>query len=242
MFDPSAYGEAVAAFKQDAARRYPEEACGFLTADGYVPCRNIAVNPYTSFEIDPATFVRVNAKTPVIAVLHSHPDGDIAPSSADMAGQMGMALPWGVCAVTKGGADDVIFWGDQCPIAPLIGRQFVSGVWDCYTLVRDYFRLKGITFADIPRDYEWWKGEDGGPNLYDKHWASQGFREVDVSEVREGDCFMLRIRSTVTNHAGVYVGDGLVLHHLQARLSRRDPVNMWAPKIVRWVRHESMEG
>lgn len=242
MFDPKEHGEAIFKFREDAVARFPEEACGFITAGGYVPCKNVAVDPKATFEIDPATFIRVNHQTPVLAVVHSHPNGLPSPSSADMKGQASMAIPWGLCSVTEGGANEVIFWGDQCPIQPLIGRQFVSGVWDCYSLVRDYFRLRGVVFDEFPRDYEWWTEDDGGADLYGKYWQTQGFRQIDASEVRVGDCFLLKIRSPVPNHAGVYVGDGLVMHHLQARLSRRDPVNVWAPKIVLWARHSSMEG
>jgi len=33
---------------------------------------------------------------------------------------------------------------------------------------------------------------------------------------------VMQVRAPVPNHAGVYIGDGLMLHHLYNRLSSRD--------------------
>jgi cell wall-associated NlpC family hydrolase len=237
MFDPKNYGEAIFAFRKDAEKRYPEEACGFITATGYVACPNVADNPLVDFAISPLLFLRINATTPVLAIVHSHPKGMAAPTATDMRQQMATALPWGVCAVTEGGSTEPVWWGDAVPKAPLLGRPFVSGVWDCYSLCRDYYAEKGLTLPDYPRDYQWWKA---GGNLYDLNWEAEGFVDIPASEAREGDAFFLRIRSDVTNHAGIYLGGGIALHHLQERLSAREGLNRWAPRVNRWLRHKSM--
>lgn len=43
-----------------------------------------------------------------------------------------------------------------------------------------------------------------------------------VADIRVGDVIVMQVRAPVPNHAGVYIGDGLMLHHLYNRLSSRD--------------------
>ena len=50
-------------------------------------------------------------------------------------------MPWGIIPTDGERVGDPIMWGDQLPIAPLIGREFRHGTSDCYTLVRDAYRL-----------------------------------------------------------------------------------------------------
>jgi len=40
----------------------------------------------------------------------------------------------------------------------------------------------------------------------------------------------------VTNHAGIYIGNGLFLHHLPNRLSREEPVMRWKSLITHVLR------
>jgi len=79
----------------------PDEACGLLfDADGAIGAAsveaNVAANPLTHFEIDPAAlFAAIRAERGggqrVAGYWHSHPSGDAAPSKTDAA----MAAPDG---------------------------------------------------------------------------------------------------------------------------------------------------
>jgi len=140
----------------------------------------------------------------------------------------------------------------------LIGRPFINGIWDCYsTGIRDVFRYDGfglisefyktdsIILPDFPRDYEWWGGvgKDGkefGPtaDLYRDNFEAAGFRPIDISELRGGDVFLAQIGSTVTNHGGVYLGDGQIFHHLRRRVSRREPAPQWIRYVTEYLRYE----
>jgi len=76
---------------------------------------------------------------------------------------------------------------------------------------------------------DWWKR---GENLYLENFAQAGFFQVDADELKVGDCFLMQVASPVPNHAAVYLGDGLILHHLQGRLSSRDVYGGYWQKVT----------
>ena len=50
----------------------------------------------------------------------------------------------------------------------------------------------------------------------------------------------MQLESPVPNHAGIYLGDGVVLHHVQGRLSSRDVYGGYYQKVTAKVlKHES---
>lgn len=251
-----------AAIKAHAVAEYPKESCGVIAGGVYRPCENVAEEPTKDFRIAPNVFT--NNGTGVLqvqAVVHSHPNGMPAPSAADMRSQdRNPAVPWGIVAVNAAGeTSEVVFFGDCLPIPPLTKRPFLHAVADCYTAIRDAYRLGATGVADplmwpdgkpvldwpfqpttLPmgyRDAEWWtKGGD----LYEENFASAGFVEVNRNDVRVGDVLLFSIMpigwtgKNITNHGGVYVGHGLMLHHLWTdprrgvqRVSRREPVGPW---------------
>lgn len=104
----------------------------------------------------------------------------------------------------------------------LEGFEFVHGSRDCYTLVREFYRDNfGLELTDYARPDDWW---DEGLNLYMDNFAKEGFVQVDFNpyEMQPGDLFLSAILSSVPNHASVYLGDGLILHHLPGRLSTHE--------------------
>lgn len=92
---------------------------------------------------------------------------------------------------------------------------------DCYTLIKDWYeRERGVVLPDFERHDNWWN--DGHSNLYMDHFREAGFEPVgQYPELEVGDVILMQIRSKngVPNHAGVYVGDGMILHHMYGRLS-----------------------
>ena len=89
----------VELIQRAAAEAAPREACGLLfgesgTIDAADVAVNIAANPLTHFEIDPASlFAAIRAERAggprVAGYWHSHPSGDATPSATDAA----MAAP-----------------------------------------------------------------------------------------------------------------------------------------------------
>ncbi len=91
-----------------AAREHPREACGLLIGRGLrverlVPAANVADDPVTRFEVDPATLLRAHrearvAGEAVIGCYHSHPNGRRTPSAIDAQGIVADGEIWLIAA------------------------------------------------------------------------------------------------------------------------------------------------
>ncbi|WP_255364477.1 C40 family peptidase [Luteibacter sp. UNC138MFCol5.1] len=121
--------------------------------------------------------------------------------------------------------------------APLVGRTWAHGVLDCWALCRDWYaRERGVLLPDPPRADGWW--DDGASDLYgDDAMREAGFRRIDLRDITEGDLILMQIRSKnlVPNHAAIYLGDSLILHHLDGRLSSRDVYGGYWQEVTRSV-------
>lgn len=209
---------------------YPRESCGLLVIrkgrEVYVRCRNIGVGT-DLFVIHPEDYAAADEQGEIVAVVHSHPGMPPEPSQADRVACEASGLPWHIVSIPNEG------WAVTEPAgyrAPLVGRQWSHGVLDCYSLVRDWHQMeRDITLPDFPRFDDWWKR---GENLYLKNFAQVGFEVIDAADLQAGDCFLMQVASSVPNHAAVYLGDGLILHHLQGRLSSRDVYGGYWQKIT----------
>jgi proteasome lid subunit RPN8/RPN11 len=92
----------------EAAAAGGVEVCGLLLGHPgaittAVPARNVAADPGRSFEIDPATLLRVHrearaAGQTVIGHYHSHPNGSAGPSKRDAARAIDNGQIWLIIA------------------------------------------------------------------------------------------------------------------------------------------------
>jgi len=223
--------EVEEAAKAHALAEYPRESCGLVIGGKYVPMPNRSSDA-KAFEMDASAF---DDRTQ--AVVHSHPDGPPWPSAADMRGQIATRVPWGVLTVTSAGAGAVLWWGDGVPRPPLLGRDFrpgpsgSDGRGDCYALIRDWYaEHRGIELPEFPRDDEWW---EHGEDLYRENFAAAGFVQIAPEAMQPGDVVLAQVMASTTNHGGIVLPNGLVLHHLRNRLSRAEPLGPW----MRFVTH-----
>lgn len=223
--------ETIAAINAHAESEYPRECCGLVIVtkgrEKYIPCRNAAAG--TEHFILPAEdYAEAETQGEIIAVVHSHPDVSSAPSQADKVACEASGLAWHIVRVDQ--MDGVPVAGEMVMIepvgyvAPLVGRTFSHGVLDCYQLIVDWYKQeRNITLKQFPRADDWWN--DGSSDLYTEGFPQAGFAAIENGEQPEiGDVILMQIRSNngVPNHAGIYIGHGLMLHHLYGRLSSRD--------------------
>jgi len=220
-----------------AAREQPRECCGLaVVIKGrlrYWPARNLAGE--AEFVIHPEDQAAAEDAGDVVGICHSHIYLPPEPSEADRVMCERTGLPWLIVAWPTG-AWRILEPEGYTP--PLVGRPFVHGVLDCYSLVRDYYAGIGIDLPDYDREDEWWLN---GGDLYRAHFAEAGFVVIDPSELREHDALLMQIASPVPNHAAVMLADGQILQHLHGRLSGRYVYGgYWRRVTALALRHRSL--
>lgn len=217
---------------------WPREACGLVAVvkgkQQYFECKNIAPGK-EDFILDPEDYIRVDDFVrshagEIVAVVHSHPFTSARPSMADLVGCESSGLQWFIYS-SRGHE-----WNSFIPMgykAPLIGRPFKHGVFDCYSAVRDWYgQNKGFNLPDFDRAPEWWKK---GTDLIMDNFMSAGFVQIPESEIQEGDGLLINISSPVVNHCAIYIGNDQVFHQTMNRLSSREIYGGWLKKNTRMV-------
>jgi len=232
-------------FHAHALAEYPRECCGLVIVrkgrERYVPCRNLAETPDEHFILSPQDYAAADDDGEVVAIAHSHPNVAARPSQADMVGCEASGLPWAIVSVMADGAApqavDTQVIEPTGYEAPLVGREWAHGVLDCWALCRDWYaRERGVQLPDPNRRDGWW--DDGHSDLYgDAAMTAAGFTKTAGDDLAAGDLILMQIRSKnlVPNHASIYLGDGLILHHMDGRLSSRDVYGGYWAEVTRSV-------
>lgn len=225
-----------AAFEH-ARREFPKEACGVFTRSiGYFPCTNIDPEPEKNFHMKEYFQVAAN-KGDVIALFHSHPDGDNAPSVADMHFQISTNLPWCVAVMAHNGqVSDFFAWGSDV-IPPLIGREYRSGAMDCFSIIRDAYKLwYNIDLPEFPRDK---KFVEKGQNIYLENYGYAQFKMITPEKLMPGDVILGSVFGRgMVNHGAIVLNDREIIHHVLGHLSKRDNLAIWFRKLNICLRHE----
>lgn len=235
--------DVLSAIYAQAEREAPRECCGLIAYSAelgkhyYVECRNLAGEAATDeFVLDPHGWTAADYFGDVVAVVHSHPHASANPSQADRRRCEDSGLPW---LIVGWPSLQMVELAPEGWSAPLVGREFAFGIHDCYTLVQDFYaRELGTQLPDFERrDGFWQRGE----HLYRDGLASAGFEVVQCERPRPGDGLLMRINSReVDNHAAIYLGDNLMLHHLHSQPSRLEMWDWpWQRRTTAIVRHRA---
>ena len=215
-----------------AQQEDPKESCGLLLnikgKQRYHPCRNLSMTDHQCFIIDPEDYVKADNLGDIVAVVHSHPLTPPNPSQADKVSCEASGLPWYIVN------PNTEQWGYLEPCgyeAPLLGRQWVWGITDCWSLVRDWYKEnKNIELRDWDRPTtpeEFLKNP-----LFEQCAWRTGFRKLRYDErLENGDVLAMSILGNGLNHVAIFI-NGDVLHHLTDRLSCIEPYSEWLQKCT----------
>lgn len=209
------------AIRAHAASAYPNESCGVVVVrkgkQVYHPCRNTSSVPGSQFAIAPEDYADAEDTGTITHIVHSHPNAAAVPSEADRIGCEQTGLPWIIINWPNG---DLHEFAPSGYVAPLVGRQYIHGILDCYAIIRDYFAVEHqIAIPDYDREDKWWLK---GQNLYAENFAAAGFVEITDGGMEVGDVLLMQMAAPVINHAAIYLGNNHILQHCHGRLSSRD--------------------
>lgn len=214
----------------------PSEACGLIVLcrrEGLI-CVHSAnratpneAGVQEDFALDAEVFRAADERGDIIAVWHTHPNGDEKPSEADQQRSHELQIPYLIYSLPAEAWHLHIPPPPAAPAVALIGRGWHYGVLDCFTLVRDWYLTHGLVLPHFEREPDWWfKGQ----NLYLENLPQNGFERVGergdrelFRHLRRGDLLLYQLAgSPVPQHAAIYEGDGVMVHHPQDRLSVRE--------------------
>lgn len=217
------FDKIIDAIRAHAAECAPAECCGLAVVRRgklrYVPCRNLLAGTGVAdvFQTDPADYAAAEDLGAVVAIVHSHINLPPQPSMADQVGIEASGLPW---LIVNHPVGHYTVTAPSGYVAGYIGRPFVHGVLDCYSLIRDWYqRERGVALPDYARADRWW---EKGADLYRQNFQHAGFVEITEAELQPGDVILMQAMSPVTNHGAIYLGDNIILQHVMGRLSSRD--------------------
>ena len=224
-----------------AQAQFPLEACGLVIVKRgkmrFLPCRNINPDPADNFTLDPLDYAAAEDAGEIVAVFHSHCNLPATPSEADRVACEATGLKWIILGIPS------MTWAEFEPSgyeAPLVGREHVWGVVDCWTIVRDwYLREWNVRLIDLPRWRDYWTT---GSNIIGDNIEAAGFYCLkDGQDIEIGDVILMQTAgSSVPNHVALYIGDDLILHHAEGRLSSREVWGGWYRKhAVKVCRYEN---
>lgn len=222
---------------KDAALKHakeqdPKESVGLLInvkgKKRYYPCNNLSMTEHQCFVLDPVDYVKADSIGEIIAVIHSHPTTPPVASQADKISCEDSGLVWHIVN------PKTEQWGYLEPSGykpPLMGRQWVWGLTDCYSLIRDWYKEnRNIELRDYERPTT--LEEFNKKPLFEMNTWRTGFRELRPQEsLQDGDLLLMSIHCPTLNHMAIFF-EGDVIHHLTDRLSCREPYSEWLLKCT----------
>lgn len=205
--------------KQEAAKAFPKECCGFIYLDrasykfDVFPCKNVAEQKNNNFTISPNDYLRCSYLGQIIACYHSHSNDNTEFSEIDKDNSNKYSMHYILYNVKK---DLFNFYTPNSEKNPYIGRPFILGVSDCFTLVQDYARKERNINLQFPKNSLYPKDLKEIGSLYEENFLANGFVKLDKdTELKKHDGLMMifpAISEKYPTHAAVYIGNGMILH------------------------------
>ncbi len=119
-----------------------------------------------------------------------------------------------------------------------LGRKFILGTQDCFSLVRDFYHQEyNVEIPDYARPENYW---EHGFNLFEELFEKHGFflLEDNPRTWQIGDVFLVAVGSDFATHAAIYMGENKILHHPPHKFSCIESYKgLWRNNTLIRLRH-----
>ena len=112
----------------------------------------------------------------------------------------------------------------------LVGLQWEYGKQDCYTLVRQYYKLIGVKLPDFPRPEDLGTTDSMVSCVMQSHL---NFALLRLTIDRKAIVLVLRLGTRTPMHAAIYVGGDKILHQRVDSISAVEPLGVIIGKGLR---------
>ncbi len=218
--------------KKGCLESYPQEAC-FIVKNGIaIQKENVHASPVESFKMEDSVSLDLDN---IEAIIHSHTSNvntgidPRCPSMKDMQLAEATNKPQGILHCIETECSDILWFNDDSEIPDYLGRPYIPCVYDCLTLVRDYYiKEYDYRLGLLPRPTNWidWNKDYMKDNL-----DNQGLSNVGLGSLEIGDILVFSILGIVC-HLGVVTGENEFIHHLDKRGSCKDRISKWDRQIM----------
>jgi len=211
--------DTINAMIDHAEKEFPNESCGIVVNESYIPFTNDAEDPENSFVINNKSFYDNYLNKSIQYIVHSHNNKDHA-SALDQMKADDLELPSIILNIRDGKFAELFFL--RVP-TPLIGRPFRFGCWDCLQLVYDYYKQKyKIKLPNPPRDITFL---DNNHMFFEEYMQELTQLEiVELDSLEEGNILFYMAGGRII-HVGIYLSEDKCMHHWYNRRSDYFPLD-----------------
>lgn len=213
----------------------PDEVCGFVLSNNgeysVFKCQNISYSKKNHCILNPFDYIRASKLGKIVAHFHSQEDKNA--SLLDNINAFNHQIH-SIIYSWKFKKFSLI----EPTLEPYLNKDYESGVSDCYSLVRDYFKKElNIQLNDYNRNEEWW---NENPNLIVDNFKKELGIEVNIQDIKKNDLIVFNIFG-VSRHFAIYLGGDFILHHPRNEKSVINELNDKLKKRVSLViRHKDL--
>jgi cell wall-associated NlpC family hydrolase len=97
----------------------------------------------------------------------------------------------------------------------LVGRKWEYGLFDCFSLIRDYYKLLGVDFPDYQRPDDLETCE----SIFLDQASVLKFKQIDFNLRLPNDVLIMKLGTKTPMHAAILLGNEQILHQKLDSLS-----------------------
>lgn len=217
------FGKNIKKQVRDLCLKNPnEEICGLIifTEKGLEieKCKNDSSQKFGSFQLNVKDYLKCSLKGEIIGVFHGHPQGSTNLSELDKINLNGHNLKFLIYSIKE---DSFMEHEPSDYQSPYIGREFIWGKQDCFSLISDYYKkelninLKNYLIDRNSKIFEKVGGFEfkNHENEYNKHGFTKICNEItENTKLIKNDLLIIKNDKNIAGHAAIYLDGGKILH------------------------------